>query len=132
MPHRPRLFVVLAACALLGCSKPKQAQHTFSLDVGQATPSASELLGQAESAHSPEERLALLHRIVSTYPDSPQAPVAQFMVGSILLEELKRPEEAREAFQALRERYPSSEWIDDADKLLDSAPPRVPDSLSLQ
>jgi hypothetical protein len=112
--------VLAVLCALLaGCSKPQTSEQTFTRELAPGkTSSIGELLSQAENARLPDEKLALFQQIVAAYPDSPQAAVAQFMVGFILYEELKRPDDAKAAFEALKARHPSSEWIDDADKLL--------------
>ncbi|MCU0610976.1 MAG: tetratricopeptide repeat protein [Candidatus Eisenbacteria bacterium] len=115
--HRAALAML---CALLaGCSKPQRAQESFTRELAPGKiATAAELLSQAETARSPDEKLTLFQQIVAAYPDSPQADVAQFMVGFVLAEELRRPGDAKAAFQVLKERYPSSEWIDDADRLM--------------
>jgi len=112
--------VLALLCALLaGCSKPQTSQQSFTRELSPGKIlSIGELMSQAENARSPDEKLALFQQIVAAYPDSPQVAVAQFMVGFVLYEEMHRPEDAKVAFQALKEKHPSSEWIDDADKLL--------------
>ncbi|MBN1424347.1 hypothetical protein JXA88_07315 [Candidatus Fermentibacteria bacterium] len=116
-----RRFVVLAVLCTLsaGCSKTQTPAQEFTRDLSPGKiPPPSQLLAKAETAPSADQKLALFEQFVASYPDSPRADFAQFMVGFLLSEELERPKDAAAAFNQLKTRHPASEWIDDADTLM--------------
>ncbi|MCD6583569.1 MAG: outer membrane protein assembly factor BamD [Candidatus Omnitrophica bacterium] len=57
--------------------------------------------------------IEIFRKIVKSVPYSEYAPKAQYKLGVLLLN-LNRHEEAREAFQKLVDNYPDSEWVDAA------------------
>jgi len=110
---------ILALALIMGCGQKAEKEETFQMELSPGkVPGPSQLLTEAQKTHTPEEKLKLFHLIVSTYPDSPQADDAQFMIGFVYNEDLAMPEEARKAFDILGEQYPESEWLDDAASLM--------------
>ncbi|MBF0499621.1 MAG: tetratricopeptide repeat protein [Candidatus Riflebacteria bacterium] len=94
---------------------------------------ASVALGMAEDAQSLKEdanelyarkkyaeALEVYQKVVSTFPDAPEASIAQLMVGinfDLLAAEKKDPallEKSREAFEKLIQRYPESPELESA------------------
>lgn len=120
-----RFAVLTVFCILLaGCGKPQKSENTFTRELSPPKiPPPGELLSQAENAKSSDEKLSLFQQLITAYPDSPQVDEAQFMVGFVLHEDLQRPADAREAFRVLKERFPDSEWNDDAERLMSEMPP---------
>ena len=118
------LGIVLLAL-IMGCGQKAKNEETFEMELSPGKiPGPSQLLTEAQKTHTPEEKLKLFHLIVSTYPDSPQADEAQFMIGFVYNEDLSMPEEASKAFKILENRYPESEWIDDAESLMSDKEPQ--------
>jgi len=110
---------ILILTLIVGCGQKTGKEETFQMELSPGKiPDPSQLLTNAQKTHTPEEKLKLFHLIVSTYPDSPQADEAQFMIGFVYKEDLSMPEEAQKAFDMLKERYPESEWLDDAESLM--------------
>jgi transmembrane sensor len=68
---------------------------------GAVRDEANELLLQADvsrlSGH-PDQAVGPLRRVLSRHASDPQAPLAAFTLGRVLLDELKRPREAASAF----------------------------------
>jgi outer membrane protein assembly factor BamD (BamD/ComL family) len=104
---------------LPGCGSDRPKEETFVRDVAAGEgPGPGDLLEKAQTARVAEKKLALFEQIVATYPDSPQADDAQFMIGFVLHENLGRKDDAKAVFDVLLEKYPDSDWIDDAQKLM--------------
>lgn len=115
-------YFALPLCLLLlclGCGSDRPKEETFVREVTAGEgPGPGDLLNKAQTARGAEKKLSLFEQIVATYPDSPQADDAQFMIGFILHEDLDRKDDAKAVFDALLENYPESDWIDDAQKLM--------------
>jgi len=110
------LILILVA---VGCNRQAREEESFARELSPGAMSGpSELLAKGQQAKSPEEKLKLFKQIVSAFPESSQADEAQFMIGFILKEDLNQPEAAAAAFRVLEEKYPNSEWLDDAESLL--------------
>jgi len=112
---------ILFACFsfVLGCKSDQSSQETFTRELSSAeSPSPSVLMKQAQTAKTPDQKLALFQHLIAAYPDSPQADDAQFMLGFVLLENMGRKKDAQAAFEILFEKYPDSEWIDDAKSIM--------------
>jgi transmembrane sensor len=62
----------------------------------------------------PTEAAALLERAIKEQPHDPRAQLAGFTLGRVLLEELKRPERAAEAFARARGLAPRGPLAEDA------------------
>jgi len=88
-------------------------------DFLSARKTARELFQDAQQAGSPESRIDGYRKVVSEYPDSDIAPQAQFMVGFINSEELKKYDDAEKAFRELLARYPKSELATSAQWMVD-------------
>ena len=118
-------YFALPACLLLilfSCGPDRSKEETFVREIAPGEgPGPQELLMKAQTAPGAEKKLAFFRQIVATYPDSPQADDAQFMVGFILYEDLDRKDEGKAMFDVLFEKYPDSDWIDDAQKLMSMA-----------
>lgn len=84
-----------------------------------AKKTARELFQDAQQAGSPESRIAGYRQVVESYPDADVAPQAQFMVGFINSEELKKYDEAEKAFRELLVKYPKSELAASAQWMVD-------------
>jgi transmembrane sensor len=78
---------------------------------------ASELLLQADVARlsgHPEQAVAPLQRVLARHASDPQAPLAAFTLGRVLLDELKRPRDAAQAFAKVYRLSPSGALSQDA------------------
>jgi tetratricopeptide (TPR) repeat protein len=84
-----------------------------------AKKTARELFQDAQQAGAPESRIEGYAKVVETYPDADIAPQAQFMVGFIYSEELKKYDDAEKAFRALLAKYPKSELVSSAQWMVD-------------
>jgi peptidyl-prolyl cis-trans isomerase C len=81
--------------------------------------SARDLFKEAQEAGPPAERLAKYQALLEEYPDADVSPQAQFMVGFIYSEELKKYDQAETAFKQLLARYPKSELAPSAQWMVD-------------
>jgi len=76
-----------------------------------------ELLRAADAARiagRSEDAATLLDRAVRKWPDDPQAPLAAFTLGRVLLFELRRPAPAATAFATARALAPTGSFAEDA------------------
>lgn len=85
---------------------------------GQKSP--AELFRDAQDASTSDERIAGYERVVQSFPQSEQAPQAQFMVGFVYSEEKKDYDKAEAAFKKLLADYPKSELAHSAQWMLDN------------
>src|SRR5439155_18099017 len=60
-----------------------------------------EMFNDAQALGPPEQRIDAYQKLLDVYPDSEVSPQAQFMIGFINSEELKKYDEAEKAFRAL-------------------------------
>lgn len=81
---------------------------------------ALELFREAQDVVGPDERIAGYEQVVAQYPQSEQAPQAQFMIGFIYSEEKKDYDKAEAAFRKLLADYPKSELRNSAQWMLDN------------
>lgn len=58
--------------------------------------------------------------ILKTYPDSPRAYKAQFLIGFVYSENLKDYENAKENYRKVIEQYPDCDLADDAQYMLET------------
>lgn len=68
----------------------------------------------------PEKKIKLYEALLRRMPESPSCAEAQFMIGFVYAEELGDENAAREALQQVLEKYPDSELVSSARRLLDS------------
>jgi hypothetical protein len=80
---------------------------------------AREMFKAAQDIGPPDQRLAAYQQLLEAYPDSEVSPQAQFMIGFICSEELKKYDEAEKAFRELLKRYPKSELTTSAQWMVD-------------
>lgn len=80
---------------------------------------AREMFNEAQTAGTPEQRIEAYRKMLADYPESDVSPQAQFMIGFIYSEELKRYEDAELAFHELLRRYPKAELAPSARWMLD-------------
>ena len=115
------LALGLVVLALLGCKKTEEEQAIpFKLETSSETAvSARDLFERARTLQNPEEKLGLYRRIVNEFPDSDLADASQFMVGFVYAEELGDTATAVQELRALKEKWPESDWCDDAVALIE-------------
>ena len=82
--------------------------------------SSDALFRDAQDATTADERIAGYERVVQQFPQSEQAPQAQFMVGFVYSEEKKDYDKAEAAFKKLLQDYPKSELAHSAQWMLDN------------
>ena len=82
--------------------------------------SSADLFRDAQDASTTDERIAAYDRVVKEYPQSEQAPQAQFMIGFVYSEEKKDYDKAEAAFKKLLQDYPKSELAHSAQWMLDN------------
>jgi len=82
--------------------------------------SSADLFRDAQDASTTDERIAGYQRVVQQYPQSEQAPQAEFMVGFVYSEEKKDYDKAESAFKKLLKDYPKSELAHSAQWMLDN------------
>lgn len=80
---------------------------------------AREMFNDAQTAGGPEQRIEAYRKMLTEYPDSEVSPQAQFMIGFIYSEELKKYDDAEKAFRELLKRYPKAELVPSAHWMLD-------------
>lgn len=81
---------------------------------------AAELFREAQDAPDADARIAGYEQVVALYPQSEQAPQAQFMAGFIYSEDKKDYDKAEAAFRKLLSDYPKSELKNSAQWMLDN------------
>ncbi len=74
----------------------------------------------ARSIRMHQQALDFYDWIIADYPDFSRTPKAYFMRAFTLDEDLKRPDEAKEAYQTFIQKYPNDDFADDAQALLDN------------
>ena len=124
---RSGLFLLTAAClaAVISCggsTSSENANPDQSAGARTETPGTEAGLYAAAQAAEQQGRgrdaVDLYRRILTEYPESPQNYKAQFLVGFVFSEVLNQPDSARAAFGLVLERYPESEFADDAQAML--------------
>jgi ferric-dicitrate binding protein FerR (iron transport regulator) len=78
---------------------------------------AADWLHASEAARRnghPEQALALLRRLLERHANDPRAPYASFIMGRVLLEELRQPREAAAAFARVAVLDPNTPLAEDA------------------
>ena len=76
--------------------------------------SARDMFQDAQNLGPADQRLEAYRAVVEAYPQADVSPQAQFMIGFINSEELKRYDAAEKAFKELLQRYPKSELAESA------------------
>jgi transmembrane sensor len=89
---------------------PRHATRPAHLDPDQLFKAAD----VARLEGRPSEAAALLERAIKEQPHDPRAQLAGFTLGRVLLEELKRPERAADAFARARALAPRGPLAEDA------------------
>ncbi len=104
----------------------EELRERFDVEVDQEV-----LMTERPPSETPEELYALAEvappptaiehyqDILDFYPDSPEAPKAQFMIGFLYSDRLKNYDEAEAAFNAYLENWPEGEFADDARYMLE-------------
>jgi peptidyl-prolyl cis-trans isomerase C len=80
--------------------------------------SPAELYALAEAA-PPPTAISYYKKIIEFYPDSDEAPKAQFMIGFLYSDKLKNYDEAEAAFNTYLERWPHGDLADSARYMLE-------------
>jgi peptidyl-prolyl cis-trans isomerase C len=81
--------------------------------------SAREMFNDAQALGPAEQRIEAYQKLLAEYPTSEVSPQAQFMIGFIYSEELKKYEDAEKAFRALLVKYPKAELAPSAQWMID-------------
>jgi len=79
-------------------------------DYTGVTRNLERIMEMAEAHPDAGGRIELYRRVVFDFPNSEQAPFAQFMIGYLQLTQLNDSYSARKALTRLGQRYPESEW----------------------
>jgi hypothetical protein len=110
------IAIALAAVALLACKKTEEQESIpFRLEpVAETALSARDLFEKARVSQKPEEKIGLYRRIVEEHPESDLADASQFMIGFVYAEELNDTAQAVRELRLLKEKWPESDWCDDA------------------
>lgn len=103
-------------------SKLEDARHSLGVSPDSAAikgfvsqkRTAREMFNEAQALASPDQRLEAYRKLLEEYPDSEVSPQAQFMIGFIYSEELKKYDEAEAAFKVLLQRWPKAELANSA------------------
>lgn len=104
-----------------------KAKVRIKVDVDSATikpylvskKTAREMFQDAQQAGGPDARIDAYRKVVETYPDAEISPQAQFMIGFIQSEELKKYDDAEKSFRELLAKYPKSELAASAQWMVD-------------
>lgn len=67
---------------------------------------------------NPETSIEYFRLFIERFPDHERAHQAQFLIGFTLSEQMKEYDAATEAFQALIDNYPESDFVDDAEWMM--------------
>ncbi len=106
--------------ALVACGKGGDQQSIpYKLETTSSTNvSPRDLFERARALRNPEEKLVLYRQIVNEHPDDELADASQFMIGFVYAEELGDTVTAVKELRALKEKWPESDWCDDAEALI--------------
>ena len=66
----------------------------------------------------PAPTIALFDNVLERYPDYEKAPTALFLKGFVLEDQMQNYEEARKVYELFLEKYPDSDFADDAEMSL--------------
>jgi len=94
--------------------------------------SAKEIMDSAKNATNPVQAVTAYKALVTLYPKDEHANEAQFLIGFLNAEELQRYDEAEKAFEKLFKDYPDSDFIDDAQWMMDNMREKTPLSSDVQ
>ncbi len=67
-----------------------------------------------------DKAFEVFDKIINDYPQSKEAPAAMFMKAFTLDNDLKKLDEAKQAYEAFLQKYPNDEFADDAQFLLNN------------
>jgi peptidyl-prolyl cis-trans isomerase C len=93
---------------------------------------AKEIMEAAKNATNPVQAITAYKALVALYPKDEHANEAQFLIGFLNAEELQRYDEAEKAFEKLFKDYPNSDFIDDAQWMMENMRQKTPISSDLQ
>lgn len=123
-----RSVLILAAILLVaGCG-----DSTSETD-GNAAPSPvdeAQLYAAAQRAEQqgqPHEAIEIYRRILREFPDSPENYKAEFLIGFVYAEELNVSDSARVIFERVIKNYPGTEFVDDAQAMLQFLDGKMPE-----
>lgn len=80
---------------------------------------AREMFNDAQALGPADQRIAAYQKLLEEYPTSDVSPQAQFMIGFINSEELKKYDDAEKSFHALLAKYPKAELAPSAQWMID-------------
>ena len=110
------LAMVLAL--LVGCGNSASESKPAAENTPQTEEGLYAEAQKAENDKRPGDAITIYRKILADYPQSPQNYKAQFLVGFVFSEEMNLPDSARIAFQTVVDKYPNSEFVDDAQAML--------------
>jgi outer membrane protein assembly factor BamD (BamD/ComL family) len=103
---------------LVGCGNSASESKPAAENAPQTEEGLYAEAQKAENENRPGDAITIYRKILADYPDSPQSYKAQFLVGFVFSEEMNLPDSGRIAFQAVIDKYPNSEFVDDAQAML--------------
>ncbi len=89
-----------------------------SLGAGMGAKTAEDLFKLAQDTSDPKQRIVMYERVVKEFSVSDLAAQAQFMIGFVNSEEMHDYDQAEMAFKRMKDKYPKSDLVDDADWML--------------
>ncbi len=124
MKNVPYILAALVIGVLIfSCSSSSQNQKTEQELYTQAQDFSEK--GDFQSA------VKIYQELLKSYPESPRAYKAQFLIAFVYSENLKDKEKAKENYQILLDKYPNCDLTDDARYMLKSMEndslPSIPD-----
>ena len=123
-----RNILILAGVLLLsGCdqstSETKGESQLLPANEAQLYAAAQ----RAEQQGQPAEAIEIYRRILREYPDSPENYKAEFLIGFVYAEELNVPDSAKVIFERVIQKYPGTEFVDDARAMLEFLDGKMPE-----
>lgn len=85
----------------------------------RAAMTEEELFALAAQESTAAARMEIYQDIVKRFPDGQRADDSQFMIGFVLMDELRDTSAALQAYGELIRRFPKSDWVDDAQAMID-------------
>jgi TolA-binding protein len=113
--HRALFLMGLAYAKDL---KDEKSAETVFKKFSEKYPNGEELLYNEAQDFSEQgdftSAIKTYERILKLYPESPHACRAQFLIGFVYSENLKKPDQAKEVYEKVIEMYPDCDLADDA------------------
>ena len=112
------ILILAGALLIVGCDNSSSNTDGNSAQTPANEAQLYAAAQRAEQQGQPREAIEMYRRILHDYPDSPQNYKAEFLIGFVFAEELHIPDSARVIFERVIEKYPGTEFVDDAQAML--------------